>query len=67
MLAIINGYIKTMDGEDIKNGQIIIEDGKIKEVGNNLIIPQGAEIIDAQGLLVTPGLIYAHNHVCMCE
>lgn len=67
MLAIINGYIKTMDREDIKNGQIIVENGKIKEIGNNLIVPDGAEIIDAQGLLVTPGLIDAHTHLGMWE
>lgn len=67
MLAIINGYIKTMDGEDIKNGQIIIENGKIKEVGSNLIIPDDVEIIDAKGLLVTPGLVEAHCHIGLWE
>lgn len=67
MLIIKNGYIKTMDGEDIKNGQIIIEDGKIKAIGNNLIIPNDAEVIDAEGLLVTPGLIDGHCHIGMWE
>ncbi len=67
MLAIINGYIKTMDGEDIKNGQIIIENGKIKEIGSNLIIPNDVEVIDAKGLLVTPGLIDAHCHIGLWE
>lgn len=67
MLVIINGYIKTMNGEDIPKGQIIIENGKIKAIGNNLVIPAGAEIIDAEGLLVTPGLIDAHCHIGMWE
>lgn len=67
MLIIKNGYIKTMDGEDIKNGQIIIEDGKIKAIGNNLIIPNDAEVIDAEGLLVTPGLIDGHCHIGLWE
>ena len=67
MLIIKNGYIKTMDGEDIKNGQIIIEDGKIKAIGNNLIIPNDVEVIDAEGLLVTPGLIDGHCHIGMWE
>jgi imidazolonepropionase-like amidohydrolase len=67
MLIIKNGYIKTMDGEDIENGQIIIEDGKIKAIGNNLIIPNDVEVIDAEGLLVTPGLIDGHCHIGMWE
>lgn len=67
MLAIINGYIKTMDGEDIKNGQIIIENGKIMEIGTNLIIPNNVEVIDAKGLLVTPGLVEGHCHIGLWE
>lgn len=67
MLAIINGYIKTMDGEDIKNGQILMENGIIKAIGNNLLIPEDAEVIDAEGLLVTPGFIDAHCHIGLWE
>ena len=67
MLVIKNGYIKTMDGKDIENGIIIIEDGKIKSVGNNLAIPEEAEVIDVNGYLVTPGLIDAHCHIGMWE
>lgn len=67
MLVIKNGYIKTMDKEDIPKGQIIIENGKIKAIGNNLVIPADAEVIDAEGLLVTPGLIDAHCHIGMWE
>ncbi len=67
MIVIINGYIKTMTGDDIENGQIIIEEGKIKAVGNNLEIPMDAEVIDAKGYLVTPGLIDGHCHIGMWE
>jgi imidazolonepropionase-like amidohydrolase len=67
MLAIINGLVKTMSGEDLENGQIIIEQGKIKAVGTNLEIPDDAEIIDAAGLLVTPGLVDGHCHIGMWE
>ena len=67
MIVIKNGFIKTMTGEDIENGQIIIEEGKIKAVGNNLEIPDDAEIIDAKGYFVTPGLIDGHCHIGMWE
>lgn len=56
-----------MAGEDIVKGQIFIKDGKIEAVGVNLDTPDNVEIIDANGLLVTPGLVEGHCHVGMWE
>ncbi|ABQ26047.1 dihydroorotase [Geotalea uraniireducens] len=42
---------------------LLVEDGRIKEIGKGLKAPAGAEIIDAAGLLVTPGLIDMHVHL----
>lgn len=67
MIFIKNGYIKTMVGEDIENGQILIEEGLIKAVGKNIEAPEDAQIIDASGLIVTPGLVDAHCHLGMWE
>lgn len=67
MIVIKNGFIKTMVGEDIENGQILIEDGKIKAVGKDLEVPEDAEVIDAKGYLVTPGFIDGHCHIGMWE
>ncbi|HAQ40077.1 MAG TPA: amidohydrolase [Clostridiales bacterium] len=67
MIVIKNGFIKTMAGDDIANGQVIIEEGKIKAVGKDLEIPEDAEVIDAEGCLVTPGLIDCHCHIGMWE
>lgn len=67
MIVIKNGLIKTMAGEDIENGQIIIEEGKIKAVGKDLEIPEDAEVIDAKGYLVTPGFVDGHCHIGMWE
>lgn len=43
-------------------GDILIKDGVIKEIGANLAAPEGANIVDASGLLVHAGLINAHTH-----
>ncbi len=67
MIVIKNGLVKTMAGRDIENGQIIIENGKIKEVGKDLDIPEEAEVIDAAGLMVTPGFVDGHCHIGMWE
>ena len=64
MLLIKNGYIKTMAGPDLENGYVLIgDDGKILAVGENLDIPEGTQVIDAAGALVTPGCVDAHCHI----
>ena len=64
MLLIKNGYIKTMSGEDIKNGCILIgDDGRIAYVGSEIPECDGAEVIDAGERLVTPGCVEAHCHI----
>lgn len=67
MLAIINGKIHTMKGDLLENGTILIEDGKILEVGSNVSVPSDAKIIDAEGHMVTPGIVDAHTHIGLDE
>jgi len=55
-------------GENIKlhDAAILIEDGIIKAITQGGILPEGcenAEVIDAGGALVTPGLIDCHTHM----
>ncbi|SCG81964.1 amidohydrolase [Proteiniborus sp. DW1] len=68
MLLIKNARIYTMtENGVIENGSILVEDGKIKEVGRDIVAPLDAEIIDVEGRLVTPGFIDAHCHLGMWE
>lgn len=67
MLFIKNGFIYTMDDEAIENGSILIKDGKIAAVGKELEVPSEAEVIDAEGRMITPGFIDAHCHLGMWE
>ena len=61
MLAITNAII-VMENHYIYDGIILIEDGKIVDFGRKLAIPEGAEILDANGAYVGPGLIDIHTH-----
>ncbi len=63
MLAITNGKIITVTNGTIENGTVLIKDGKIAKVGKKVAIPKDAEIIDATGKYVMPGLIEAHGHI----
>lgn len=67
MLIIKNANVHTMAKENFENGMVAIEDGKILSVGKNLDIPENAQVIDAQGGFLMPGMIDAHCHVGMWE
>ena len=56
-----------MAGDVFENAGIAVENGKIKAIGTDILIPEGAEIIDASGKLVFPGFIDAHCHIGMWE
>jgi len=45
------------------DGDILIRDGKIAEVGPKIAVPQGARVIDAGGQYVMPGIIDCHSHI----
>lgn len=67
MLAITNGKLYTITDGVIEAGTILIEGGKITAVGPQVAVPEGAEVIDATGMVVTPGIIDAHAHVGIWE
>ena len=63
MLLIKNGYIKTMAGEEFEKGCILIDDGKILQVAEEIAVPADCDVIDAGGRLLTPGCVDAHCHI----
>ncbi len=67
MLAIKGGKIYTITKGVIEKGTILIDDGKIVKVGKNVKVPEGAEVIDAEGKVVMPGLVEAHCHIGIWE
>ena len=67
MYLIKNAKILTMEGKDYECGDILIKDGKIDKIGENIKAPKDAEVIDAKGLWALPGFIDAHCHVGMFE
>lgn len=54
--AITHAKIFTLAGNPIEEGTLIIRDGKIAAVGAGVEVPAGAQVIDAKGLQVYPGL-----------
>ena len=52
----------TMAGHDLVGADVLFEDGVIKALGIGLDAPD-AEIVDARGTVVTPGLVNTHHHL----
>ncbi len=63
--AITNAQIWTMAGPTIEKGTVIVSNGKIRAVGSDIKIPSGAEVIDAKGGAVIPGIIDCHSHIAV--
>src|SRR5437016_3971007 len=66
-IAITNGKVYPVSGPPISNGTVLIRDGVIVAVGANVSIPAGAQRIDANGKIVTPGLINSLTEVGVIE
>ncbi len=64
-LLIQNATVLTVSHGTIEHGSILIKDGKIAAVGQGLKAPEGAQVIDATGQYVMPGIIDCHSHIAV--
>ena len=63
VIAIRGGTVLPISGPAIPNGTVVIRGGKIIAVGAGIAIPAGAEIVDATGKYVMPGVIDAASQI----
>lgn len=61
LTQIINGHILTPQGW-LKDGSVLIDEGKILEVTNSDLAVIGAKVIDAKGMYIVPGFVSMHSH-----
>ncbi|MDH5385282.1 MAG: hypothetical protein OEY18_11290, partial [Candidatus Aminicenantes bacterium] len=57
IILIKNATIVPVKGAPTQNGDLLIENGKIAKIGTNIQAPAGAEVIDASGKYVYPGMV----------
>ncbi len=65
VILIQNATLLTITHGTIEHGSILIRDGKIAAVGQSIKAPDGAQIIDAAGQYVMPGIIDCHSHIAV--
>ena len=61
LTQIINGQILTPQGW-LKDGSVLISDGKILEVTNSDLAVIGAKVVDAKGMYIIPGFVAMNVH-----
>ncbi len=50
-------------GRRLQNASLLLRDGKVSAIGQDIDPPAGAQVIDAAGRWITPGLIDVHSHI----
>src|SRR5215471_12484050 len=64
-ILIRNATILTVSHGTIEKGDVLIKGGKIAAVGTSVKAPADAQVIDAAGEFVTPGIIDCHSHIAV--
>lgn len=66
-IAITGGTVYPVSGPKLEGATVLLRDGKIVAVGQNVRVPDGARRIDASGKVVTPGLMDASTTLGLVE
>lgn len=66
-VVITNATIHKGNGEVLENASIVVVDGKITEIGKTVSTPAGAQVVDAKGKHVYPGLILPTSALGLVE
>ena len=64
-VLIKNGTLLTITNGTLEDTDLLIRDGKISRIGKGISAPSGAEVIDASGKYIMPGIIDAHSHIAL--
>jgi imidazolonepropionase-like amidohydrolase len=62
-VLIKDGTVLTLANGTIENGDVLIEDGIITQIGDDISAPGGVKTVDASGMYVMPGIIDPHSHI----
>ena len=58
-----NATVLTVTKGTLESTDVLLQNGKIAQIGRNIAAPAGAQVIDASGKFVMPGIIDPHSHM----
>jgi imidazolonepropionase-like amidohydrolase len=56
-VAIVSGTVYTGEGPPVEGATVLMEGNRVAAVGRNVRVPPGAEVIEAEGHVITPGFV----------
>lgn len=62
-VAITGAYVVPVASGPLENGTVLIEDGTITAVGQDIAIPESTPVVDGTGKWLLPGFVEAHGHI----
>lgn len=62
-VLLANGRIVDPSQQLDRRGDVLLVDGHVRELGNRIVAPEGAEVLDCAGAIVAPGFIDVHCHL----
>lgn len=66
-IVLKGGTVLTITNGMIKNGIVVIRNGKIAALGKDAAIPQGIDVVDVSGMYVMPGIVDTHTHLSLSD
>mgnify|MGYP001158932792 FL=1 len=63
--AFVGARLMPVSGPVIENGTLVVRNGKIEQIGatDQVVLPPGTEVVNAEGKTIIPGLICTHSHI----
>ena len=65
--VIRNADVYPVTGAEVKGGSVLVQDGKIADIGAKIVAPKGMRVVDAKGLRVYPGMIDSGTELGLAE
>ena len=69
LLALVGAHVLPIDAPAVEDGTVLVRGGRIEAVGprEEVQVPEGAQVVDASGTWLLPGLVDAHVHLGVWE
>ncbi|MDA8015976.1 MAG: amidohydrolase family protein [Thermoanaerobaculia bacterium] len=67
IVALVGATVHTVSGDDIGNGTVLVQDGRIIAVGAGIETPDGAEVVDLSGKHLYPGFVLSASALGLTE